>query len=92
MTLVIATNECYSEIYVDESKPPQGLLQSAYALGNTGFKRCVIFHSLSKRSNAPSLPSGFVAGDAELLNHFLYYRTYHGYAMPLPNQYASIHT
>jgi N-succinyldiaminopimelate aminotransferase len=87
---VIASDECYSEIYADESKPPQGLLQSAYAMGNTRFKNCVIFHSLSKRSNAPGLRSGFVAGDADILQKFLQYRTYHGCAMPVPTQHASI--
>jgi N-succinyldiaminopimelate aminotransferase len=59
-------------------------------MGNTAFKRCVIFHSLSKRSNAPGLRSGFVAGDAEILKHYFQYRTYHGCAMPLPTQHASI--
>ncbi|BCG65125.1 MAG: N-succinyldiaminopimelate aminotransferase [Methyloprofundus sp.] len=87
---VIASDECYSEIYADESKPPQGLLQSAYAMGHTSFKNCVIFHSLSKRSNAPGLRSGFVAGDADILQKFLQYRTYHGCAMPVPTQHASI--
>ena len=87
---VIASDECYSELYDDESNPPQGLLQTAYAMGNTDFKRCVIFHSLSKRSNAPGLRSGFVAGDAEILKHYFQYRTYHGCAMPLPTQHASI--
>lgn len=87
---VIASDECYSEIYDDESNPPQGLLQTAYNMGNTAFKRCVIFHSLSKRSNAPGLRSGFVAGDAELLKDYFQYRTYHGCAMPLPTQHASI--
>jgi N-succinyldiaminopimelate aminotransferase len=87
---VIASDECYSEIYDDETKPPQGLLQTAFNMGNTAFKRCVIFHSLSKRSNAPGLRSGFVAGDAELLKDYFQYRTYHGCAMPLPTQHASI--
>lgn len=87
---VIASDECYTEIYDDESNPPPGLLQTAYNMGNTAFKRCVIFHSLSKRSNAPGLRSGFVAGDAELLKHYFQYRTYHGCAMPLPTQHASI--
>ena len=87
---VIASDECYSEIYADEHNPPQSLLQSAYALGNTEFKRCVVFHSLSKRSNAPGLRSGFVAGNAELLAQFFRYRTYHGCAMSLPTQHASI--
>ena len=87
---VIASDECYSEIYDDENNPPPGLLQTAYNRGNTAFKRCVIFHSLSKRSNAPGLRSGFVAGDAELLKAYFHYRTYHGCAMPLPTQHASI--
>ncbi len=87
---VIASDECYTEIYDDETNPPPGLLQTAYNMGNTAFKRCVIFHSLSKRSNAPGLRSGFVAGDAELLKHYFLYRTYHGCAMSLPTQHASI--
>ncbi|PPD48611.1 MAG: succinyldiaminopimelate transaminase [Methylobacter sp.] len=87
---IIASDECYSELYDDEATPPVGLLQSAYALGNTAFKRCVVFHSLSKRSNAPGLRSGFVAGDADVLQAYFQYRTYHGCAMPLPTQYASI--
>ncbi|WP_444931830.1 succinyldiaminopimelate transaminase [Microbulbifer sp. SSSA002] len=86
----IASDECYSELYFDESSPPAGLLQACEAMGRTDFHRCVVFHSLSKRSNLPGLRSGFVAGDAELLQKFLLYRTYHGCAMPLPNQYASI--
>jgi N-succinyldiaminopimelate aminotransferase len=87
---VIASDECYSELYADEANPPSGLLQAAYALGNTEFKRCVAFHSLSKRSNAPGLRSGFVAGDAAILEKFLLYRTYHGCALSLPVQHASL--
>jgi N-succinyldiaminopimelate aminotransferase len=87
---VIASDECYTELYDDEANPPQGLLQSAYQLGNTAFKRCVIFQSLSKRSNAPGLRSGFVAGDADLMQQFLKYRTYHGCPMPVTTQHASI--
>ncbi len=87
---VIASDECYSEIYHDEDQPPAGLLQAAWQCGHTDFKRCVVFHSLSKRSNAPGLRSGFVAGDAELLKHYFQYRTYQGCAMPLPTQKASI--
>lgn len=87
---VIASDECYTELYDDEANPPQGLLQSAYADGNAAFKRCVIFQSLSKRSNAPGLRSGFVAGDAEVLKQYFKYRTYHGCPMPVPTQYASI--
>jgi N-succinyldiaminopimelate aminotransferase len=87
---VIASDECYSELYDDENSPPPGLLEAAFAIGNTGFKRCVVFHSLSKRSNAPGLRSGFVAGDAAILHDYFKYRTYHGAAMPLPTQHASI--
>lgn len=87
---VIASDECYSELYDDENNPPIGLLQTAYAVGNRAFKRCLVFHSLSKRSNAPGLRSGFVAGDAEILQSYFQYRTYQGCAMPLPTQHASI--
>ena len=87
---VIASDECYSELYADEGSPPPGLLQTAHAMGNTEFKHCVVFHSLSKRSNAPGLRSGFVAGDAEILKSYLLYRTYHGCALSLPVQHASI--
>jgi len=87
---VIASDECYSELYDDENNPPSGLLEAAFAIGNTEFKRCVVFHSLSKRSNAPGLRSGFVAGDAAILQDYFKYRTYHGAAMPLPTQHASI--
>ncbi len=86
---VIASDECYSELYLDEASPPPGLLQVAAAMGNETFSRCIVFHSLSKRSNAPGLRSGFVAGDAELIERFFAYRTYHGCAMPLPTQSAS---
>lgn len=86
----VASDECYSEIYLDESKPPPGLLQAALAAGHSAFERCVVFHSLSKRSSVPGLRSGFVAGDARLIKPFLLYRTYHGCAMPLPTQLASI--
>lgn len=84
---VIAADECYSELYARE--PPVGLLQAAYQMGRTDFKRCVVFHSLSKRSNAPGLRAGFVAGDADIMRQFLLYRTYHGCAMPLAVQAAS---
>jgi N-succinyldiaminopimelate aminotransferase len=78
---VIAADECYSEVYFDEAKPPQGALAVAHAFGRTGFPRLVSFGSLSKRSNAPGLRSGYVAGDAALVKAFLLYRTYHGSAM-----------
>ena len=87
---IIASDECYSELYDNEGSPPAGLLQTAYAVGNTAFKRCLVFHSLSKRSNAPGLRSGFVAGDAEILKAYFQYRTYQGCAMPLPTQQASV--
>jgi N-succinyldiaminopimelate aminotransferase len=87
---LIAADECYSEIYRDESRPPPGLLQAAHASGNPGFERCVVFHSLSKRSSVPGLRSGFVAGDARVLEDFRLYRTYHGCAVPVHTQLASI--
>jgi N-succinyldiaminopimelate aminotransferase len=86
---IIASDECYSEIYLDEARPPAGLLQAAAAMGRHDYRRCVVFHSLSKRSNAPGLRSGFVAGDADILQAFLLYRTYHGCAMSLAVQAAS---
>jgi N-succinyldiaminopimelate aminotransferase len=87
---IIASDECYSEIYPDETNPPTGLLQVAEEMGNHSFDKCVVFHSLSKRSNAPGLRSGFVGGDAKILKRYFQYRTYHGCAMPLPTQHASI--
>lgn len=87
---VIASDECYSELYSDEDQPPVGLLQAAAQMGNSAYKHCVVFHSLSKRSNAPGMRSGFIAGDAEILAKFLLYRTYHGCAMPPPFQAASV--
>jgi N-succinyldiaminopimelate aminotransferase len=86
---VIASDECYSEIYFDEAQPPLGGLEAARRLGRD-FTNLVVFTSLSKRSNAPGLRSGGVAGDAALLARFLLYRTYHGSAMSLPVQHASI--
>jgi len=87
---VIASDECYSEIYQDEAAPPLGGLAAAHQLGRDGFPNLVVFTSLSKRSNVPGLRSGGVAGDAALLNRFLLYRTYHGCAMGLAVQHASI--
>lgn len=86
---IIAADECYSELYFDELSPPPGLLTACAEMGRIDFKRCVVFHSLSKRSNLPGLRSGFVAGDAEILKSFLLYRTYHGCAMPVHSQLAS---
>lgn len=86
---IIACDECYSEIYPDEARPPAGLLAAAARMGDTQYRRCLVFHSLSKRSNAPGLRSGFVAGDARLIAQFTRYRTYHGCSMPPPIQVAS---
>ncbi len=86
---VIAADECYSEIYPDEGAPPPGLLAASAAMGREHYRRCLVFHSLSKRSNLPGLRSGFVAGDADLIEQFLRYRTYHGCAMAPPVQAAS---
>ncbi len=87
---VIASDECYSEIYFDEARPPLGALEAAHRLGRTDYQRLMVFSSLSKRSNAPGLRSGFVAGDANLIKPFLLYRTYHGGAMSPTVQTASI--
>jgi len=86
--LVLASDECYSEIYFD--KAPLGALEAAHQLNRPHFRRLVVFSSLSKRSNAPGMRSGFVAGDAGLLRSFQLYRTYHGSAMSLAVQKASI--
>jgi N-succinyldiaminopimelate aminotransferase len=86
---VIASDECYSEIYFDEQNPPLGGLQAAQQLGRSKFTRLVVFTSLSKRSNVPGLRSGFVAGDSSILKDFLLYRTYHGSAMNPAVQAAS---
>jgi N-succinyldiaminopimelate aminotransferase len=86
---VIASDECYSEIYFDEQSPPLGGLQAAHALGRNDYRNLVVFSSLSKRSNVPGMRSGFIAGDAELLEKFLLYRTYHGSAMNPAIQVAS---
>jgi N-succinyldiaminopimelate aminotransferase len=85
---VIASDECYSEIYFDQA--PIGALEAACKLGRPDYRRLVAFSSLSKRSNAPGMRSGFAAGDAALLKSFLLYRTYHGSAMSLAVQRASI--
>ncbi|XOV82071.1 MAG: succinyldiaminopimelate transaminase [bacterium] len=86
---VIAADECYSEVYFDEASPPGSLLSASKAMGNPDFSRCVVFHSLSKRSNLPGLRSGFVAGDQSLMAAFLAYRTYHGCAMSAHHQAVS---
>lgn len=87
---VIASDECYSEIYPDDAAPPMGALQAAHALGRRDFRNLIVFSSLSKRSNVPGMRSGAVAGDAGILREFLRYRTYHGSAMSPAVQAASI--
>lgn len=85
---IIASDECYSELYFEQA--PIGLLEVCAKMGRHDYRNCVVFHSLSKRSNLPGLRSGFVAGDAALLAPYLKYRTYHGAAMPVQHQLASI--
>lgn len=85
---IIAADECYADIYTEQA--PAGLLAACQAMGRDDYHRCVVFHSLSKRSNLPGLRSGFVAGDAQVLADFLRYRTYHGCAMPMHHQLASL--
>jgi len=87
---IIASDECYSELYLDETNPPPGLLGAAAADGRDDFRRCIVFNSLSKRSSVPGLRSGFVAGDADLIARFHLYRSYHGATLPPPVQAASI--
>ena len=86
---IIASDECYSEIYFGDNAPLGGL-EAAHKLGRNGFPRLIMLSSLSKRSNVPGLRSGFVAGDAAIIKQFLLYRTYHGSAMSLPVQQASV--
>ncbi len=87
---IVASDECYSEIYFDEQAPPAGLLQVAHELGIEDHRRCLVFQSLSKRSNLPGLRSGFVAGDAKLIQPYLHYRTYHGCTPPSLTQALSV--
>ncbi|HSR01217.1 MAG TPA: succinyldiaminopimelate transaminase, partial [Methylophilaceae bacterium] len=86
---IIASDECYSEIYFDEKNPPIGALQAAHLIGRD-YSRLIVFGSLSKRSNVPGMRSGFVSGDAGIIEKFLLYRTYHGCAMNPAAQEASI--
>lgn len=83
----LASDECYSEIYREIA--PVGLLEAAYAMGISNFDRCMVFHSLSKRSNLPGLRSGFIAGNADFIKAFSTFRTYHGCSMSMAVQYAS---
>lgn len=85
---IIASDECYSELYFDTA--PVGLLEACAKMGRDDYRNCVVFHSLSKRSNLPGLRSGFIAGNARLLKPYLQYRTYQGCAMPIHHQLASI--
>lgn len=87
---VVAADECYADIYLDEAAPPPGLLGACLRHGDAHFERCAVFHSLSKRSSVPGLRSGFVAGDPRLMTGFRLYRTYHGCAVPEMTQLASV--
>ena len=87
---VIASDECYSEIYFQDDEPPLGGLEAAAKLGRGDFQRLIMLTSLSKRSNVPGMRSGFVAGDADVIRPFTLYRTYHGSAMSPAVQAASI--
>ena len=87
---VVASDECYADIYLDENSPPPGLLGASLRADNVRFANCAVFHSLSKRSSVPGLRSGFVAGDPALMDRFRLYRTYHGCAVPEMVQLASV--
>ena len=87
---IVAADECYAEIYSHEDQPPPGLLEICRARGRDDLSRAIVLHSLSKRSNVPGLRSGFVAGDARVMDVYRRYRTYHGCAMPEPTQRASV--
>lgn len=87
---IVAADECYADLYFDERAPPASLAQAALASGHGRLERCIVFHSLSKRSSVPGMRSGFVAGDPALIARFLLYRTYHGGAMSPMVQHASI--
>jgi len=83
---VLINDECYSELYFDENSKPISLLESCIEVGNVEFKNCLVLNSISKRSSAPGLRSGFIAGDKEILKDYMKYRTYVGCALPLPLQ------
>jgi N-succinyldiaminopimelate aminotransferase len=87
---LIAADECYADVHLDEARAPPGFLAACRAAGRARFERVVVFHSLSKRSSVPGLRSGFVAGDPAVLARFRLYRTYHGCALPVHVQLASI--
>jgi N-succinyldiaminopimelate aminotransferase len=87
---VLLNDECYSEIYNNESNPPHSLLEASVNVGNSEFRNILVINSISKRSNAPGLRSGFIAGDSSILKEYSRYRTYLGTAVPLPLQRASV--
>ena len=86
---ILVNDECYSEIYFDEKTKPASLLEASILVGNDSFKNVLVMNSISKRSSAPGLRSGFIAGDAEILKEYLQYRTYVGCASPVPLQEAA---
>jgi aspartate/methionine/tyrosine aminotransferase len=86
---ILVNDECYSEIYFDEATKPASLLEASIKVGNVDFKNVLVMNSISKRSSAPGLRSGFIAGDAQILKDYLQYRTYVGCASPVPLQEAA---
>lgn len=86
---ILVNDECYSEIYFDEATKPASLLEASILVGNSEFKNVLVMNSISKRSSAPGLRSGFIAGDADILKDYLQYRTYVGCASPVPLQEAA---
>ncbi len=86
---ILVNDECYSEIYFDENKKPASLLEASIKVGNIDFKNVLVMNSISKRSSAPGLRSGFIAGNANILKNYLQYRTYVGCASPVPLQEAA---
>jgi aspartate/methionine/tyrosine aminotransferase len=86
---ILVNDECYSEIYFDEATKPASLLEASILVGNSEFKNVLVMNSISKRSSAPGLRSGFIAGDANILKDYLQYRTYVGCASPVPLQEAA---
>jgi len=83
---ILINDECYSELYFDDSKKPISLLEACKSVGNDSFKNCLVLNSISKRSSAPGLRSGFIAGDKDILKEYMKYRTYVGCASPIPLQ------
>ena len=86
---ILINDECYSELYFDDNKKPASLLEACKLVGNTSFKNCLVLNSISKRSSAPGLRSGFIAGDSKILKEYMKYRTYVGCASPVPLQKAA---